>query len=378
VSEKEAMELIDEYLDEVKRYLPEDIAEDVVAELRTHIIDKAMELGGLTVRNVYRVLRDLGDPRELASKYVVGGKKEKLVFELGISDDLYPYFIKIVSWVVIFVIIGYTLKIISYAYHGSAAALLDVAMIFAEMLLSITFIILGLYVLMSIVSSNPDLKKGFLKIMKDLGLEIRREVERAKKRTEVRIAKPREVTERPKRFEEIEYLQPFPRAIAYSPSILLVFKSFVALFMAYMVFMVSILPFNQLMKFFLYILSTYLILIAVIDLVEYFYEKYTETRSYLADTVKSVLGFMFLPWLLIAAIFTEQIQLIIIPTEYLVKGYFDLLRYGVIITIPQEYLPLAKIIIIVAIIAIIVDGLIAILKYVRTAPKAWSDHLYAV
>jgi len=61
------VKLIDRYLDAVKRYLPEEIAEDVGMELRANIEDMLPE--NYTEDDVYQVLMKLGSPRKLANEY---------------------------------------------------------------------------------------------------------------------------------------------------------------------------------------------------------------------------------------------------------------------------------------------------------------------
>ena len=61
------MDLIDRYIYEVKRYLPESIREDVGLELRTNIEDMLPK--NYTKDDVYKVLTELGSPSKLANEY---------------------------------------------------------------------------------------------------------------------------------------------------------------------------------------------------------------------------------------------------------------------------------------------------------------------
>ena len=45
--ERYVYQLIDDYLNELRRYLPEEKADDIAEELRTHMIDKATPSGSL-------------------------------------------------------------------------------------------------------------------------------------------------------------------------------------------------------------------------------------------------------------------------------------------------------------------------------------------
>ncbi len=64
---------IDAYLKVLRkrlRGLSEQVSDDVVKEIRSHILDKASIGGQLTPGSVASVLADLGSPEELASQYV--------------------------------------------------------------------------------------------------------------------------------------------------------------------------------------------------------------------------------------------------------------------------------------------------------------------
>ncbi len=64
---------IDAYLKVLRkrlRGLSEQVSDDVVKEIRSHILDKASMEGQLTEGSVASVLADLGSPEELASQYV--------------------------------------------------------------------------------------------------------------------------------------------------------------------------------------------------------------------------------------------------------------------------------------------------------------------
>jgi hypothetical protein len=64
---------IDAYLKVLRkrlRGLSEQVSDDVMKEIRSHILDKASLGGQLTAGSVATVLTDLGSPEELASQYV--------------------------------------------------------------------------------------------------------------------------------------------------------------------------------------------------------------------------------------------------------------------------------------------------------------------
>ncbi len=364
---EEALELLETYLDDVRQYLPEDIANDVVEELRTHIIDKSTEMGGLTVRNVYKVIRQLGEPRELASRYAIDTSKKQISFELGISTDLYPYFVKIIFWLTIFMVIGYTARIFSYVTATEAIEISKIILTFVEMIIGISVTILMLYLVMSFLSSNPDLRKMFLDFVKEIfGPEKKKKEKKIKEKpaeyVPEKAAKP-DYKERVKLFKE-------RRILPHTPPILSLIGGILAIIIAYIVIVYSTrFLFSWLMELFNYSLGIYFILIGIIELGNYIYVSYTEKRSYLVNVLKTLISFIFIPWLMLANIYTEQIQ---IPFIDLTREYIDmheLISSIKLIYLPSEYIMLAKLLTILFVSIIIVNGIITWIKYVKTSPR---------
>jgi len=360
--EKEALELVEEYLEEVRSYLPEESADDIIEELRTHIMDKAEEMGGLTVKNVYRIIRDLGEPRELASRYVVGGEKRKLRFELGVSEDIYPYFIQMVFWISLLLVIGYTIKIIRYVYSaGSLVTAFDIFSTFASMMVSITLTILFLYVFMSFISSNPDLKEIFQNFLKDIFGE--QKIERREKKKKVKSFE--------KKFEEKvrEYTSKI-KSVGIPASLSLI-GGMIAFIVAYIIYIhLFTLPFNWLMRMFILVLILYLVADGILSVSHFFYISYIEKKSYTINVVSSIISLIFVPWLILANIFTEEIQIPIIDIKMFEnKDYGNFLKYLRVIPIPPEYIFLAKLLTLLMLIVIIVETVIVLLKYARTTPR---------
>nr|MDO8044151.1 hypothetical protein [Candidatus Baldrarchaeota archaeon] len=360
--EKEALELVEEYLREVRSYLPEESAEDIIEELRTHIMDKAEEMGGLTVKNVYRIIKDLGDPRELASRYVVGGEKRKLRFELGVSEDIYPYFIQMVFWISLLLVIGYTIKIICYVYSaGSLVTVFDILSTFVNMMVSIALTILFLYVFMSFISSNPDLKEMFRSFLKDIFGEKktgRKEKEKKIKSFEKKIE------------EKVRRCKSKIKSIGTSASSSLI-GGIIAFIVAYVIYIyLFTLPFNWLMQIFILVLIFYIIADGILSISHFFYISYTEKKSYTINVVSSIISLIFVPWLILANIFTEEIQIPIIDIKiFETEDYGNFLKYLRVIPIPPEYIFLAKLLTLLLLIVVIVNAIIVLLRYTRTAPK---------
>ena len=68
--------MIDEYLERVKVYLPID-SDDVLAEIRTHLIESAEAIGDgtMTPGSTLMAIERMGEPKIVASEYADSGKK---------------------------------------------------------------------------------------------------------------------------------------------------------------------------------------------------------------------------------------------------------------------------------------------------------------
>ncbi len=353
----DALRIIDEYLEEVRRYLPDDIADDIVSELRVNIMDRVEDMGGLTVENVYTVLSDLGPPRKLASKYVVGRGKRKIRFELGISEDLYPYFIQLSLLMFIVMVLAYTIKMMNYVFSTNEVSIAKITVIFLEMGISIILAILMLYILMSFVSSNPDLKEAIREIIADIfGARKTHEhdVEEKKKARRKMVARPRETLPREAK----------PHAVPY------LISSVATFILSYVIYIYGMsLGFNWLMMFLVETLVVLLAFSGAISLIHFFYVLYYEEKSFALETLHSLTPLFLVPWLLLANIFTEDIQIIIVDTAKLENESSNIFEALKIAPIPSEYIILAKLLTIILLIAIIVGEILVILRYARTMPR---------
>ncbi len=76
MSSSDPLELIDQYLDRVRIYLPLD-SEDVIVELQTHLIEEAERIGGgtMTAGSAMMAIERMGDPKNVAHEYAGSGKK---------------------------------------------------------------------------------------------------------------------------------------------------------------------------------------------------------------------------------------------------------------------------------------------------------------
>ncbi|MFX1561541.1 MAG: hypothetical protein ACFFBL_13210 [Promethearchaeota archaeon] len=76
MSSNDPLELIDQYLDRVRVYLPLD-SEDAIVELQTHLIEEAERIGGgtMTAGSAMMAIERMGDPKSVANEYAGSGKK---------------------------------------------------------------------------------------------------------------------------------------------------------------------------------------------------------------------------------------------------------------------------------------------------------------
>jgi hypothetical protein len=76
MSSNDPLELIDQYLDRVRVYLPLD-SEDAIVELQTHLIEEAGRIGGgtMTAGSAMMAIERMGDPKNVANEYAGSGEK---------------------------------------------------------------------------------------------------------------------------------------------------------------------------------------------------------------------------------------------------------------------------------------------------------------
>jgi len=346
------MRIIDEYLADVRRYLPEDIADDIVEELKANIMDRIEDMGGLTVENAYYVINDLGPPRKLASRYVVGRGRKRFVFELGISEDLYPYFIGIVLLIFIVMVMAYTIKILDYIYTTGYISGFKVSIMIVELVASIALATLLLYLIMSFISSNPEVMKA----LRDAFMGV---FEHFKEKQIATKKREKKAVMREYRKTKVEMTSPWGYIMA----------TIFAYILAYIIYVNGThLPLNWLMMMLIYTMTLALVFSASINFIYFFYVLYYENRNYALDTLKSLTPLIFTPWLLLANIFTEDIQVVVVDPEKF-ESCSNILESLIVTPIPPEYIILAKLLTILILIAIVVGCVIVILKYVRTIPR---------
>ena len=110
------MQLIESYLFEVGRYLPEDQRDDILSELRSSLEEEIREAAGTDTPNreqIETVLNRYGHPINVASAY----KEPRYL----IGPELYPAFIETLSTVfTVSVIIVVSLQMLTWVTSGWA------------------------------------------------------------------------------------------------------------------------------------------------------------------------------------------------------------------------------------------------------------------
>ncbi len=76
MSSNDPLELIDQYLDRVRVYLPLD-SEDTIVELQTHLIEESERIGRgtMTAGSAMMAIERMGDPKSVAHEYAGSGEK---------------------------------------------------------------------------------------------------------------------------------------------------------------------------------------------------------------------------------------------------------------------------------------------------------------
>ena len=94
------MSLIDRYIQEVGRHLPRKNRADIIAELRSSIVDNLEDRysSGPAESDIGDFLRELGKPREVAASYFPEG-------QYLIGPSLYPLF-RMIAWIVVVAVLG--------------------------------------------------------------------------------------------------------------------------------------------------------------------------------------------------------------------------------------------------------------------------------
>ncbi len=127
------MQLVDRYLQEVKRYLPAEQCEDILKELSANILaemeDREAALGRpLTEDEQIAILQQQGSPLIVASRY----RRDQRAFTFGrviIGPTLFPLYIKILTLNLCITVVSSSVVTIALGTHVGLAALIWPALI---------------------------------------------------------------------------------------------------------------------------------------------------------------------------------------------------------------------------------------------------------
>jgi hypothetical protein len=100
-------ELIEQYLDRVRVYLPLD-SEDTIVELQTHLVEEAERIGGgkLTAGSALMAIERMGDPKSVANEYAGSGRK--------VGPVPAEYVIPVTRIVAVLIAVGFALTVGAY------------------------------------------------------------------------------------------------------------------------------------------------------------------------------------------------------------------------------------------------------------------------
>lgn len=354
MGENEAVRIIEEYLQEFSKYLPEDNKEELIEELRTHLIDLASEDGPMTVESARRAIRIMGDPRKLAAEFSSSIKKQEKKtfgfsfrigekeyrFDFSIDENfakmLYDFMYLLIVLVIISGVVRITYGLLYQANFSLIGVIVDV---FA----SILFIVIIMHLLMVFFSYQPT----------DTKLVYRTKINKiVKKKKYVKVGKEEN--------------------LALKASGLFFAGSFGILFgLVLAVFSSEVSSFTFVTMFFWMSIGLAIIFSGTIEILRAFYIVFDGRDSYFLETVKSFSSLFLIPAFFLIDIYTEDFQYIWLRDleNSKINSLRDFINHIMVAYIPTEYLVLAKIISIVLILLIFAYVIMVVLKYTSTRPK---------
>ena len=159
MSEKEMNNMINEYLKEVKNKLPEWLKDkkehkEILAELEDHIWSKAEELsktGEATLVSVETAIAHMGTPQSITKEY-----KRRGTPKVYITEELWPYYKKVLSGVAILIILITVIVQIVNIIFGNLETIWDGIMGIQIGLLIMFAIITIVFVVLSMEGYFPE------------------------------------------------------------------------------------------------------------------------------------------------------------------------------------------------------------------------------
>lgn len=343
----DAMKVIDDYLKEVEKHLPPSKAEDIIKELKTHILDLASEQGPLTVETAKLAVKKMGDPRKLASEFVVGTSNKKVMrIELYISEDLYPIFIRVAVLMVVAIILGGIGQAIDLIYLENAGNSFQIVLgIIGTTIISIIISLILLYIAFAFLSTM-GWKPG-----KELKIESY--AERLKKQFKTKI-EPK--IRRPVRIGGQLFV-----------------AGFILLFGAIWIYVVlQITELTYITQQLLLFMGISIIFSGIVELAQTYFIVVEDRKSFLLETIGDLGGILLLYPLVLINLFPESLQIPVFITEgdeIEISSPVDLAKCIHWELLDPKYYSLARILSLVIIIIIIVGIIYSVLRYVRTRPR---------
>ena len=155
MSEKEMNNMINEYLKEVKNKLPEWLKDkkehkEILAELEDHIWSKAEELsktGEATLVSVEMAIAHMGTPQSITKEY-----KRRGTPKVYITEELWPYYKKVLSGVAILIILITVIVQIVNIIFGNLETIWDgimgiqIGLLIMFAIITIVFVVLSMEV----------------------------------------------------------------------------------------------------------------------------------------------------------------------------------------------------------------------------------------
>ncbi len=149
-------DLVERYVNQVGRYLPESEREEVQNELRSLLQDQLDDRykGAPTQDDVVELLEEFGDPRQMAASY---GREQYLI-----GPDLYPMMVKVLQrgWMIIppiVVLVNVLIPLLSGSETGLVGLFLQTAFNVLQAVAIFSAIVIGIFALLQHFGEDVDM-----------------------------------------------------------------------------------------------------------------------------------------------------------------------------------------------------------------------------
>jgi len=349
-----AMEIIEEYLEEVAKHLPEDLRDEVIEELRTHLIDLASEDGPMTVESAKKAVKIMGDPRKLAGEFVsIKGEKKEKSFEISlrvgektyrfgfsIDVDLMRSFYNFLIFLVVLIIVASIIRVMyGLLFYPSATNPFN---ILTDAIVSIIYLVIFIHIAMWVISEIEKHKEKNYKEKVKVIIE--------KKKTVVKKDYQKDVG-------KISGLFASGAAIIIFGIVITWFSQNISnLSMVTMILIAS--------------MGLAVIYEGIIKIIRALYFAIENRDNYFLETIERVSSLFLVPALFLINLYPESLQYIwLSATEITLNEPSDIFKYIEVYYFPSNLHPLIKIISIVLILIIFTYFIVSIIRYTRTKPK---------